>query len=83
MRAKYKYFSWFLGLLSISAILFFISIYPLPSLLSWQSPILSRCFFVLMLCFGLCLFRLMAGPTSADRVVAIDTIGILIVGFFG
>ena len=34
-----------------------------------------------MLCFALCLARLMLGPTPADRAVAIDTIGILIVGF--
>lgn len=81
MKIKYKYLSWFLGLLTISAILFFVSFYPLPSLLRWQSPILSRCFFILMLCFGLCLLRLIRGPTAADRAVAIDTLGILIVGF--
>jgi multicomponent Na+:H+ antiporter subunit F len=56
-------------------------IYPLPSLLGWQSQWLARCFFILMLCFALCLFRVMGGPTSADRAVAIDTLGILIVGF--
>ena len=34
-----------------------------------------------MLCFAMCLFRVIAGPTPADRAVAIDTLGILIVGF--
>ena len=34
-----------------------------------------------MLCFALCLFRVMYGPTAADRAVAIDTLGILIAGF--
>lgn len=34
-----------------------------------------------MICFGLCLIRLMRGPTPADRAVSIDTMGILIVGF--
>ncbi|TRZ96285.1 cation:proton antiporter [bacterium] len=34
-----------------------------------------------MICFGFCLFRLMRGPTPADRAVAVDTLGILIVGF--
>jgi len=76
-----KYLRWFLGLLGISAILLFISLYTLPSLLKWQSPFLSRCFFILMLCFGLCLVRLLRGPTPADRAVAVDTLGILIVGF--
>ncbi|MBU2102309.1 MAG: cation:proton antiporter [Candidatus Omnitrophica bacterium] len=81
MKLKYTYLSWCLGLLAISTILFFISFYPVPSLLRWQSPILSRCFFILMMCFGICLWRIIRGPTAADRAVAIDTIGILIVGF--
>jgi len=76
-----KYLGWFLGLIGVVAALFFITIYPLPSLLNWQSPFLSRCFFVLMLCFAFCLLRLMLGPTPADRAVAVDTLGILIVGF--
>ncbi len=76
-----KYLSWFLGLLMILAALFYVSVYPLPSLLEWQSPFLSRCFFILMICFFMCLVRLMAGPTPADRAVSIDTLGILIVGF--
>jgi multicomponent Na+:H+ antiporter subunit F len=29
----------------------------------------------------LCLFRLLRGPTAADRIVAIDIFGVLIVGF--
>ena len=70
-----------LGLFFIVAILIFINFYPIPSLLSWQSPILAHCFFILMLCFLLCLLRVMRGPTPADRAVAIDTLGILIVGF--
>lgn len=72
---------WFIGSLFLAVILLFITIYPIPSLSSWQSPFLARCFFILMLCFALCLFRVMAGPTPADRAVAIDTLGILIVGF--
>ncbi|MDP2941314.1 MAG: hypothetical protein Q8N85_03550, partial [Candidatus Omnitrophota bacterium] len=71
---------WCLGLLGISALLFLISFRPPPSLLNWQSPFLSRCFFILMICFAFCLFRLMRGPTPADRAVAVDTLGILIVG---
>jgi len=76
-----KYLSWFFGLVVILAALFFVSVFPLPSLLEWQSPFLSRCFFILMVCFLMCLVRLMAGPTPADRAVSIDTLGILIVGF--
>jgi len=76
-----KTLRYLLGLILLLFVLLFISIYPLPSLLSWQSPLLARCFFILMLCFLLCLLRVMRGPTPADRAIAIDTLGILIVGF--
>lgn len=78
---KAKYLRWCLGLLGLAAALLFITLYPIPSLLMWQSAFLSRCFFILLLCFALCLLRLTLGPTAADRAVAIDTLGILIVGF--
>lgn len=81
MKKKTKIFSWLLGLLAMAALLLIITVYALPSLLSWQSPYLARCFFVLMLCFAFCLLRLLLGPTAADRAVAVDTLGILIVGF--
>jgi multicomponent Na+:H+ antiporter subunit F len=76
-----KQLRYYLGLIFLVAILIFLSFYPLPSLLEWQSAWLSHCFFILILCFLLCLIRLMRGPTPADRAVAIDTLGILIVGF--
>jgi multicomponent Na+:H+ antiporter subunit F len=78
---KSQYARWWLGLLGLSAVLYLISTRPIPSLLQWQSPFLSRCFFILMLCFFFCLLRIMRGPTAADRAVAIDTMGILVVGF--
>lgn len=37
--------------------------------------------FLLMGCCFLCLYRVAKGPTSPDRTVAIDILGILIVGF--
>ena len=37
--------------------------------------------FVLILAAGLCLFRISKGPSAADRIVAVDIFGILIVGF--
>jgi len=81
MEKRLQGVRWCVGLLGISAVLLFISVYPIPSLLQWQSPFLSRCFFILMVCFALCLVRLMRGLTPADRAVAVDTLGILIVGF--
>jgi multicomponent Na+:H+ antiporter subunit F len=36
---------------------------------------------VLLLCCFLCLYRIARGPTAPDRTVAIDILGIVIVGF--
>lgn len=38
-------------------------------------------FGILLICSFLCLFRIARGPTPADRTVAIDILGILVVGF--
>ncbi len=54
---------------------------PLPSMMRWQSNFLSRSFLWLILSAILCLWRIFRGPTAPDRVVAIDMLGILIVGF--
>ncbi len=35
----------------------------------------------LAVCCFLCLYRIFQGPTAADRIVAIDILGILMVGF--
>jgi len=35
----------------------------------------------LMLCCFLCLYRIFRGPTPADRIVAIDFLGLIVVGF--
>lgn len=36
---------------------------------------------VLILCCFLCLYRIMRGPTTVDRIVSIDILGILVIGF--
>jgi multicomponent Na+:H+ antiporter subunit F len=38
-------------------------------------------FGVLLLCCFMCLFRIGRGPTAPDRTVAIDILGIVVVGF--
>ena len=35
----------------------------------------------LLLCCALCLYRIAQGPTAADRMVAIDILGTVVVGF--
>jgi multicomponent Na+:H+ antiporter subunit F len=72
---------WFMGLLSIAGILLLIIFYPMQSLLRWQSDFLAQCFLVLMLCFALCLLRVIAGPSTADRAAALNSLSTLVVGF--
>ena len=37
--------------------------------------------FGLLLCCGFCLYRIAQGPTASDRMVAIDILGTVVVGF--
>lgn len=37
--------------------------------------------FGLVVCCFLCLWRILKGPTAADRAVAVDILGIVVVGF--
>jgi len=39
----------------------------------FAAPLIASCF--------LCLYRALRGPTAADRIVAVDILGILVVGF--
>jgi len=41
--------------------------------LIFSLPLIISCF--------LCLYRIFRGPTPADRIVAVDILGILVVGF--
>lgn len=43
--------------------------------------VLMACFAGLLLCCGLCLYRIAKGPTTADRMVALDILGIVVVAF--
>ncbi|MCM8781504.1 MAG: cation:proton antiporter [Candidatus Omnitrophica bacterium] len=76
-----KLLRWLIGLMVITIIFWAIIFSHLPSLLEWQSLFLKRCFFVLFFCGVFCLWRIIRGPTPADRAVAIDILGILILGF--
>ncbi|MDD2752200.1 MAG: cation:proton antiporter [Candidatus Omnitrophica bacterium] len=72
---------WFLGLIVLAACFVLIFFYPLPSLLAWQSDLLKRAFFILIISSSFSLWRILRGPTAADRAVALDILGILIIGF--
>ncbi len=72
---------YFFGLLVILALVGLILFYPVDSMLGWQSKLLGKFFLWLLISAVLCLYRVLRGPTACDRIVAIDMLGILIVGF--
>lgn len=76
-----KRLRWLLGLVAIVGVVLFIWFNQLPSLLEWQSPYIKHCFYILFFCGLLCLYRIIKGPTPADRAVSIDILGILVLGF--
>ena len=76
-----KRMRWLIGLASFVIIAIFIWKNPLPSLLEWQHPFLKHSFYILLFCGFFCFWRIVKGPTPADRAVAIDILGILVLGF--
>lgn len=72
---------WIAGVIATVACAAVIIGVKVPSVLAWQSPFAARALLCLLLSALLCLFRLIKGPTAPDRAVAIDMLGILIVGF--
>ena len=72
---------WLIGLLAILIVFGIAIFYPFASLLEWQSVLLKHIFSVLFICGLFCLWRIIRGPTAADRAVAIDILGILVLGF--
>lgn len=72
---------WLLGLGIVIAVLVAIRVYPAESMLGWQSKLMARAFWWLLFSAFLCLWRVLKGPTAPDRAVAVDMLGILIVGF--
>lgn len=79
-----KRIRWLIGLAATALVLFAIFSYDIAILFHHKLPYVAffrRSFFILLLCSVLCLYRVLRGPTAADRIVAIDILGILIVGF--
>lgn len=78
-----KRIKWFIGTIVLGGILGLIIIRPLPFLFYPDLPYLGfvgRALYILILACFLCLYRIYRGPTGADRVVAIDILGIMIAG---
>jgi len=69
-----KFLRWLAGLVFLSAVIIAIFHY-------LDIPAGSKLTLYLLLCFFLALYRILRGPTAADRSVATDILGILVVGF--
>ena len=74
---------WLAGAVILAGIIITILIRPLPFLFYPKLPYISffaRGLYIVILSCLLCLYRIWKGPTGADRIVAIDILGIMIVG---
>ena len=75
---------WVIGSIVLVGLVIGIIMHPLPFLFFQELPYLpfvGRTIFILLLAAVLCLYRITKGPTAADRIVAVDILGILIIGF--
>lgn len=73
-----------IGLVALGAVMYIIIFKPLPILFYPGLPfsmLFRRVIFILLLSAIFCLYRICCGPTAPDRIVAIDILGILIIGF--
>lgn len=78
-----KIFRWFIGLVVLAGIITLIILRPLPFLFYPNLPLMgffSRGLYIIVLACFLCLYRIFRGPTGADRIVAVDIFGIMIIG---
>ena len=79
-----KMLRWFIGAVILIGLLALIIIRPFTFLFYPDLPyiaLLGRGLYIIVLACILCLYRIWRGPTGADRIVAIDILGIMIVGF--
>jgi multicomponent Na+:H+ antiporter subunit F len=64
---------WFAGLIGIGIFLYF-------NFFVYQGPLLFKLIQMNLFCALFVLYRVLVGPSPADRIVAVDILGILIVG---
>ena len=69
-----RFWHFILGFVALAVVIVIIFVY-LPVSAS------SKLMLYLLICFLLALFRILKGPTAADRSVATDVLGILVIGF--
>ena len=78
-----KNLRWAIGMVVLFAVLAVIIWKPVPSLFHHDLPyaaFFGRAFHIIILASLMCLWRVFQGPTAADRIVAVNTLGIMLVG---
>ena len=79
-----KFVKWLIGAVILLTVIGMILIRPFTFLFYPDLPFtgfVGRAIYILVLACCLCLYRIFRGPTGADRIVALDIFGIMIVGF--
>jgi multicomponent Na+:H+ antiporter subunit F len=75
--------SWVFGCVVLALVISSIILYPQPFLFHHDLPnvgFFGRALYIIIMASGMCLFRVLRGPTAVDRIVAVDIMGIMIVG---
>ena len=78
-----KFLRWILGAVILAVIIGGIIFHPMPAILASSLPyaeFVSRAFYIILLAAMMCLFRIIQGPSTADRVVAVHILGVMMVG---
>jgi multicomponent Na+:H+ antiporter subunit F len=79
-----KQWRWIISTVLLAAVLALIVFRPLPFLFYPKLPhvpFFGRALYILILTSVLCLYRVARGPTGADRLVAVDLLGVMVTGF--
>jgi multicomponent Na+:H+ antiporter subunit F len=80
---RMKIFWWCVEVLILGAILGMIILHPQPFLFNQNLPyvaFLGKALYIILLAGLMCLFRVLRGPTTADRIIAVDIFGFMLVG---
>ncbi len=74
---------WILGAVILVAAIGLI-VFKTPPFLGYRDlpyyGFLGKALFIILLAAFMCLFRVLRGPTAADRIVAVDIFGLMLVG---
>ncbi len=68
-----RFIRWILGIILIAAFIY-------GNFFMYKGPLELKLINVILFCVLFVLFRIIFGPSAADRIVAVDIMGVLIIG---